>query len=294
VAVEGFAAAAGDDTNVRMNLIGSGFFRAVDVPLLAGRDFTVADARDRPSVAIVNERFVERFGLGRDAVGKRLGFGTDGALDVEIVGVVRDAKYSTVKDAIPAQLFLSWRQARFQIRDMTFYVRGARSPAQLLTAIPAVVAKLDPALPVSDLRTVDEQVRQNVGEDRLVTMLATALAVLATLLAALGLYGVLSYNVAQRQREIGLRLALGADAGNVRALVLRQVGWMAGVGMPVGLVAAVALGLAASSLLFGLQATDVPSLLLSVAVLSCVVLAASYLPARRASRVDPVVALRAE
>jgi ABC-type antimicrobial peptide transport system permease subunit len=264
------------------------------MPLLAGRDFTVADARDRPSVVIVNESFVERFGLGRDAVGKRVGFGPEGALDVEIVGVVRDAKYSTVKGEIPAQLFGARRQARFQIRDMTYYVRAAQSPAQLLTAIPAVVAKLDPALPVSDLRTVDEQVRQNVGEDRLVTMLATALAVLATLLAALGLYGVLSYTVAQRTREIGLRIALGAPPARLRAMVLRHVAWMGTLGGVIGLACAALLGKAAAGMLFGLPPTDPPTLVGAVLLLGLVILGAGYLPARRASKIDPVVALRSE
>jgi ABC-type antimicrobial peptide transport system permease subunit len=177
---------------------------------------------------------------------------------------------------------------------MTFYVRTAQARADALVMIRKILATLDPNLPATYLRTFDQQVEQNTSLDRLVAILAAALAGGATLLAALGLYGVLSYTIAQRQREIGLRLALGADAGRVRAMVLRQVGWMAGIGVPLGLLAAVGLGFAASSLLFGLRATDPPSLILSLVVLCVVVLGASYWPARRASRVDPVIALRSE
>jgi ABC-type antimicrobial peptide transport system permease subunit len=147
---------------------------------------------------------------------------------------------------------------------------------------------------VNDLRTVDQQVRENVSDDRLVTMLATALATVATVLAALGLYGMLSFTVTQRTREIGLRLALGAGRRQLRHMVLSQVAWMGIVGGIAGLVAALALGRVAARLLFGLEATHAPAYFGAAAVLVLVVGAAAYLPARRASRIDPVAALRAE
>jgi ABC-type antimicrobial peptide transport system permease subunit len=261
---------------------------------MSGRDFSTADTVNRPPVAIVNERFAERFGLGRDAIGKRIELRFREEADTEIIGVVRDSKYSTVKDPVPAQLFLPRRQAPFPINDLTFYVRSAGAdPAQLLNAIRQVVASADPTLPVNDLRTVDQQVRENVSEDRLVTTLATALATIATVLAALGLYGMLSYTVAQRTRELGLRLALGAAPRQLRHMVLSQVARMGIVGGVAGIVAALALSQAAAGLLFGLEATHAPAYFGATALLVLVVGAAAYLPARRASRIDPVAALRA-
>jgi predicted permease len=295
VGVESFEAPASNDANVRFNIIGAGFFGTVGVPLMSGRNFSAADTANSPLVAIVNERFAERFGLGRDAIGKRIDLGFREEAGTEIIGVVRDSKYSTVKDPVPAQLFLPRRQAPFPINDLTYYVRSAGAdPTQLLNAIPQVVARADPTLPVNDLRTVDQQVRENVSDDRLVTMLATALATVATVLAALGLYGMLSFTVTQRTREIGLRLALGAGRRQLRHMVLSQVAWMGIVGGIAGLVAALALGRVAARLLFGLEATHAPAYFGAAAVLVLVVGAAAYLPARRASRIDPVAALRAE
>jgi predicted permease len=296
VVVEGYEADPDARTTAFYNFVNTGFLQTLGIQLLSGRDFSDADREGRPGVAIVNREFARRYGLGDDAVGKRVGLSDgpgDDALDIEIVGVIADTAYSNVKQPPSPQIIVPRRQAR-ATGFATFYVRTTEAPGAAFTTVRNTVAALDPNLPATGLRTVEQVVEENTSLDRLMATLAAALAIGATLLAALGLYGVLSYTIAQRQREIGLRLALGADAGNVRGMVLRQVGWMAGIGMPVGVVAAIALGLAASSLLYGLQATDVPSLLLSAAMLSCVVLAASYLPAWRASRVDPVVALRAE
>jgi predicted permease len=296
VAVEGYEANPNAPTDAALNLVGTGFLRTLGISLLAGRDFTDSDIENRPQVAIVNREFAHRYGLGDAAVGKRVGLleGVgDDALDIEVVGLIADTAYSDVKKAPHPQILVPRRQGR-PIGFMTFYVRTAQAPGDALAMIRKVVATLDPNLPATNLRTLEQQVEQNTSLDRLVAILAAALAAGATLLAALGLYGVLSYTIAQRQREIGLRLALGADAARVRGMVLRQVGWMAGIGVPVGLLAAVGLGFAASSLLFGLKSTDAPSLILSLVVLSLVVLGASYLPARRASRVDPVIALRSE
>jgi ABC-type antimicrobial peptide transport system permease subunit len=173
-------------------------------------------------------------------------------------------------------------------------VRGDQSPETFLAAIPRVVARVDSNLSVIEPRTFDSQVRRNVRTDWLLVTLSGTLALVATLLAALGLYGVLSYMVAQRTREIGLRLALGAEPAGVRRMVLKQVGWMAGLGVPAGIVAALVIGNLAASFLFGLTPSDPRAVLAAVALLTGAVFAASYWPARRASRVDPAVALRAE
>ena len=294
VSVEGFE--AGPDTNrsVAFNNVGPGFFRAVGMPLVRGREFTPADAEGSPKVVIVNEAFTRRFNLGADAIGKRMRVGRgQGPLDLEIVAVSRDAKYSDVKRPVVAQFFTPYRQSD-SMGFGYFYVRTALAPEQLLTAIPNVVKALDPNLPVNNLKTMDAQIRENVFMDRMISVLSTGFALLATLLAAIGLYGVLAYTVAQRTREFGVRMALGADGGRVRGLVLRQVAVMAAIGGLVGLAAALGIGRAAESLLFEIKGYDPRVLALSAAVLGLVTLAAGYLPALRASRIDPMKALRYE
>ena len=176
---------------------------------------------------------------------------------------------------------------------MSFYVRSPQ-PGTLLRAIPGVVKRLAPGVPIEQLKTMPQQVRDNVFLDRMISILSTTFAVLATLLAALGLYGVLAYSVAQRTREIGVRMALGADAERVRRMVLRQVSVLLAVGGVIGLAGALALGRAASSLLYGMKGNDPGVFVLSLLVLTAVALGAGYLPARRASEVDPVQALRYE
>ncbi len=293
VQVQGFEDGPDIDSNSRLNEIGAGYFHTFGVPLVAGREFTPSDAAGTPKVAIVNQSFTEKFGLGRDAVGKYMsGNGAD-EMDTQIVGVVRDAKYSEVKDEVPPQFFTPYRQNE-EIGGMTFYARTSGDPAQLLRAIPGVVASLDPNLPVENLKSMPQQVRENIFLDRMISTLSAAFAALATLLAAVGLYGVLAYTVAQRTREIGVRMALGADAARVRKMVLGQVGRMLLVGGLIGIGAALGLGRAAGSLLFGLSGNDPLVVALSAVMLAAVALGAGYIPALRASRVDPMRALRYE
>lgn len=292
VAVEGFEANPDTDINSRFNMVGAGYLAALGIPLLAGREFTTSDAVGTPRVAIVNEAFARKFNLGRDAVGKRIGDrGLGSELDIEIVGLMKDAKYSEVKDEIPPQFFLPWRQDSL-VGSLNFYVRSSLAPEQLLQSIPRVIATLDPNLPVEELRTLPQQVSENVFLDRMISTLSAAFAMLATLLAAVGLYGVLAYTVAQRTREIGVRMALGANAGMVRAMVLRQVGVMMLVGGGIGMAAAVALGRGAQSLLFGVQGFDALATAGAATLLTLVALSAGYLPALKASQVDPMRALR--
>lgn len=292
VSVEGYKRTPDEDANARFNEIGRGYFRTTGTPLLSGREFTRADAGKSPKVAIVNEEFARRFGLGRGAVGKRIGMGS-GELDIEIVGLARNAKYSEVKDTVPPLFFLPYRQDP-EIGDLNFYVRAAGDPARVLAAIPKMVANIDPNLPVEGLKTLEAQARENVFLDRFIGVLSTSFAVLATLLAAVGLYGVVAYSVAQRTREIGLRMALGAGPSEVRRMVLRQVAWMTVVGGALGLAAGLYLGRAARSLLYELQGYDPIVIAGSIAGLALVALAAGYIPARRAAAIDPLGALRFE
>ena len=277
-------------TYAASNSVSSGFFAALSIPLERGRGFTAADRIGAPRVAVVNESFVRKFDLGDEAIGTR--FGLDGpARDVEIVGVAGDAKYSLVKAEIPPQIFLSRLQNPF-LGTMTFYVRAAVEPGTLMQRIRQTVARIDPNLPLANVTTLERQARENVFLDRLVMALTASLAVLATSLAAVGLYGVLAYNVVTRTRELGLRLALGAAPAEVKRMVLKQVGVKALIGGALGLAGAIALGRASEALLFGVSGYDPLVLMGAVAVLSAVVLGAAYLPARRASRVAPMEALR--
>ena len=279
-------------SSVSRNEVSPGFFGTLSIPLLQGRDFTEADRANAARVAIVNEAFVRKFHLEGAAVGTRFGL-DDERSNIEIVGVVADAKYSSVRAAAPPQLILP-RLQDDNIAALSYYVRGAIPADVLMKTIKDVVTAADPNLPVTGLRAMSEVVRDNLFTDRLVAMLAGGFAALATLLAATGLYGVLAYNVAQRTRELGLRLALGATAGGLRKMVLRQVAKIALVGMPIGLALGVALGQGAKALLYGMSGYDPIVLGGAVAVLAAVVLAAGYLPARRASSVDPMEALRYE
>jgi predicted permease len=292
VSGDGFEWAPGVDTFAQSNTVRPGFFGVVSIPLLAGRDFDAGDRTNPNGVAIVNEAFLRKFDLGSEPLGKRFTVPfTD--FDVEVVGVVGDAKYADVKSAIQPQFFTPLPRA-YDSTSMFFFARGGMEGDALTRAITRVVSTIDPELPVSDLTTMAQQVDDNVYIDRLITMLSASFAALATLLAAIGLYGVLAYNVAQRTRELGLRLALGAEPATLQGMVLRQVGVMALVGGVIGLVTAIGLGRAASALLFGLSGYEPAVLVAAVAVLAAVVLGATYVPARRASSIAPMAALRYE
>jgi predicted permease len=292
VFVEGFDPGPDADHGTRYDEIGHGYFWTLGIPLTSGREFTPADSENAATVAIVNERFARKFGLGREAVGKRMSRGTP-VLDLEIVGLVRDFKQSNLRDDAAPMYFVPHRQSNRRPGLMTFYVRtspNAGAPA----AIRQVMRRLDPNLPVERLRTMDDVVRAATTRERLMSVMVGAFAALATLVAAIGLYGMLAYTVAQRTPEIGVRIALGATRARVRWMVLRQVGLIAMVGGTIGLAAATLAGRAAQALLFGLQFHDPVVLASSIVVLLTVAFAAGFVPAERAARVDPLRALKYE
>jgi predicted permease len=292
VQVEGFTVLPDTANDARFNEVGPAFCRTLGIPLLAGREFTRADGLDSPKVAIVNEAFARKFNLGRAAVGKRMSYRSK-ELDIEIVGLAQNTKYDEVKRDAPPLFYTPYRQDD-AIGSIGFYVRTSTAPDSLLRTIPGVLARLDANLPIEDLRTMPQQVYENVFLDRLITTLALAFAALATLLAAVGLYGVLAFTVAQRTREIGLRMALGADAPRVRRMVLRQVGAMTIVGGALGIAAALGLGRLVRSLLYQLEGHDPAVVVGATVLLVAIAFGAGYVPASRASRIDPMRALRYE
>jgi predicted permease len=282
-----------EELRVLRNFVSLDFFRMFDIAQVAGREFNDTDLQR--SVAIVNEQFAERFGLASDAIiGRRVDMGgrnlnTGAVVMSEVVGVVADVRTEKVTDQIEPQVFVP-----SSFGGSKFYVRGALPPQNLLNAVRESVAFIDPTMPIVNLQTMEQQFRENIATERLVAGASTAFAVLATALAALGLYGVLAYSVAQRSREIGLRVALGAPTSRIRGMVLRQVTGMAVIGIVLGGAAAAILGRAAQSLLFGVEAGDPLMLAAAAVVLTATTLGAAYIPARRASRVDPMSVLRYE
>jgi predicted permease len=293
VYVQGYKVGPDTDHGSFYNEVNPGYFRTMGTPLIGGREFTAADSMGKAKVAIVNEAFARKFNLGNDVVGKMIGDGDDRKLDTEIVGFVRDAKYSEVKGPVPPIYFTPYRQDD-GLGELNFYVRTSLDPTALLAMLPRAVARLDPNLPLEDVRTMPQQVADNVFLDRFISVLSAAFGVLATLLAAIGLYGVLAYTVAQRTREIGLRIALGAEPGRVRRMVLRQVGLMTLVGGVIGLGSAVWVGRTAESMLYELKGYDPVVLVLSAVALSLVAFAAGSIPAHRAAHIEPMQALRYE
>jgi predicted permease len=295
VAVEGFKAGPDTNSNSRYNEVGPGYFKTMGIQLIAGREFTRSDSLEAPKVAVVNEAFAKKFNLGPEVVGKRIGSGSGNSspLDTEIVGFVRNAKYSEVRDAVPPLFFRPYMQDD-SVGAMAFYVRTSVEPEGFLQNVRKVVASIDPNLPLEDVRTMSEQVKENVFLDRMISTLSAAFASLATMLAAVGLYGVLAYTVAQRTREIGLRMALGAAPGRVRRMVLGQVGIMTAIGGAFGLLAGALAGRGASALLFEMKPYDPIVLIVSAILMALVAFGAGFIPAHRASRVEPMRALRYE
>ncbi len=247
-----------DAPHSRMNRIGPDYFVTLGIPLLEGRAITWADDANAPKVCVVNETFAKKVLPGKRAIGQRIGIGgPDDKPDTEIVGVVRDSKGSQVSEEPNPFAYLPYLQNP-HLGDLNFYVRTEQDPAQLASALRAAVKRLDPQLPVDDLKTLNAQLKESLLTERLTMMLSVAFGSLAALLAAIGIYGVLAFAVAQRRQEIGVRMALGADPAAVRRLILGEVVRFVLVGAVIGLPVAYAVARVVESILFGVHASDVP------------------------------------
>lgn len=293
--IEGFANPDRRDLTASYAEIAPGFFSTMGASLLNGREFRRSDNATAPKVAIVNETFAKKYFPSQNPIGMHFGQGSsfDTKMDTEIVGVVKDFKYSEVRNEARAVFYLPYRQSR-TIGPLYYYVRTSIGPNQFFDLIRGEVRNLDPNVPISSMKTMQAQINENLFLDRMMSTFASIFALLATILAAIGLYGVLAYTVERRTREIGIRMALGADPLRVRGLILGQVALLVGIGVAIGVAGALGAGKLFESILFGVQSANPVVLVLAPACLIAVSLLAASVPARRATKIDPMRALRYE
>lgn len=293
--VEGHQAKDGEDMQAFMNSVSPGYWKTMGIPLLEGRDFDSRDAGDKITVAIVNRKFAEHFFGSNTPIGRHVGFG-DGPKskrEIEIVGVAENTLYEGPRDGIHRQAFVPFLQTGFPAAT-SFYVRTTMDSNAMFAQLRRTMSGLDAAMPIYQMRTLENQLDETLGTERLIATLSAAFGALATLLAALGLYGVMAFAVARRTREIGLRMALGAQRGQVVWMVMREALLLLGIGLAIGAPAAFALSRLVTSQLFSVSPADGGTAVLALAVLSLVAAGAGFLPARRASAIDPIRALRYE
>jgi predicted permease len=267
------------------------YFATMEMPLIAGRAFTERDNQTAPKVVIINETAARKYFANENPIGQRFGTSPEQSGDLEIVGILRDTKYDSVRDNVPPTMFVPALQGR---PAALFQVRTAADPAIFIAAIREAVRQADPDVPLMDLATQAEQIDKNLQQERVFAQAYAMFGALAMLIASIGLFGLMSYSVARRTNEIGIRMALGAESRHVIRLVMSESMTLVLLGIVVGLAAALAAGRLVTALLFGLAATDAVSLIAATAVMLIVSSIAAYLPARRAARVDPLVALHYE
>lgn len=295
MSVEGYRHQDGEDMQAFMNAVSPGYWKTMGVPLLEGRDFDHRDEGNEITVAIVNRKFATHFFGQRSAVGRRLGFGTGPGtkLTIEIIGVVEDSLYEGPREGVRRQVFVPNFQSNFPA-SATFYVRTNLPSETMFGALRAQIAKIDPVMPVYEMKTLENQLDETLRTERFIAALSAAFGGLATLLAAMGLYGVMAFVVAGRTKEIGVRMALGAQQSSVVWLVMREVLLLLAGGLVIGIPAAYLVSRYVSSQLFNVQPADPLSASAAVAILTLVALGAGFLPAKRASGIDPMQALRYE
>ncbi len=294
--VEGYNAPPDEDYIVEVPDVTPSFFHAMQEPVLAGRSFSEDDDATHPPVVIVNESFAKHyFSTSAAAIGRRIARGEDIKTPayMTIVGVTRDTKHSNLRDAVIPTVFTPLKQQKMA-DQLYLYVRTATQPEQAFAMVRQTIKQIAPGLAVDEMRTMDEQIDMTLSNERMIELLAISFGLLATMLAGVGLYGVLAFSTAQRTREIGIRIALGSTRLAVSRLVLLDVLQLAGIGVVVAIPCSILLGRLLQSQLFGVSTADPFTLVAVVFLIAMVALLAAVIPARRASSVDPTTALRAE
>jgi len=279
------------EPNYYLNWVSTDYFKTLGTPILQGRDFNRWDRKDVQPVAIVNQRFASHFWPGQNAIGKRFRWG-GWKSDVVIVGVVANTKYQTIREE--PQFIYYLPVAQQHASGLTLYVRTVGDSDRMISSVRDIVRALDPKLPVYNIKTLEAQIDSQLSQERILASLSTFFSAAATLLAALGLYGVVAYSVKRRYHEIGVRLALGAQRPDVIWLVLRESLLLVVIGIAIGVPAALAATRLIASVLFGVNPADPLTYSLATLLMLAVAGFAGYLPARRATRIDPMVALRYE
>lgn len=296
VFVQGRIPAPGENTTALMNMIGPDFFKTLRIPLLQGRDFTLRDSASAPEVAIINESMARYYFGHEPPVGKRLSFQGPGEGEIEIIGVAKDIKYSSLRETAPRMIYVPYLQTPSVSLPfgMTLEIRTAGIPDSYIGSVRDAIRSVESEIPILAFTTAAEQVNESLGQDRLVAKLSSLFGVLALVLASIGLYGVMTYMVTRRTAEIGVRMALGAQRSDVLRMVLRESLGLVAVGLALGALVWLALGWLVSSQLYDVTPYDPLTLGIVLVMLTWVALVACYIPARRATKVDPMVALRQE
>jgi predicted permease len=294
VTVEGYRAGEDENTHVSEDGASPNYFRTMGIPIIAGREFEERDRAGAQKVVVVNEAFAKRFANAGNLLGKHIAFSTGNVVpDFEIIGIVRDSKYISLREEPQPFVWTEFGQEE-RLDGATFYVRAVRGGYTLWPDIRRLIRNMDANLPLYEMQSMQVRVEESIYGDRMVAVLASAFGALATLLAAIGLYGVVAFNVARRTAEMGVRMALGAMPRDVSTLVMREVGWMVASGAGIGLATSWMLGRYVQSQLFGVTTKDPLVFAGAVIILGAVAVAAGFIPARRASGIDPIEALRYE
>jgi predicted permease len=295
VTIDSYSPKTGELPDAHMNFLSPNYFKTMQISLLTGRDFRLTDSLKAQKVCIVNETFAKKYFGTVNAEGHRIGMGIDPGTktDITVVGVSRDTKYESMREQIPPEVFRPIQQVDFA-SGITVYVRTARDPENMFTSIQRRVRDLDPNLPVFKMITLEKQMDDSLVTERLVASLSSGFGFLATILASIGLYGMLAYAVARRTREIGIRMAIGAGRMDVLWLVMRETLQLLGIGIALALPLSWLLTQSIRSQLYGIEPNDPVSIAAAVFVIASVGVLAGYVPARRAAQVHPLVALRYE
>jgi predicted permease len=292
VRVEGYHAKDGEDMNPDVNEVGPNFAGALGMQLVEGRDFTARDRLGAPEVTVINETMAHKYFGSESPLGRHIGFGgPDKGLNIEIVGVVRDGRVRNLREGAPRAVYVPYLQDD-NPGSANFYIRTLGAPGDLAASVRRQIGNIDSNLPVARLRTMERQLDQLLFMERLVALLSALFGLLATLLAAIGLYGVMAFTVARRTREIGIRMALGAERRRVIGMVMGEVALLAMLGVVVGVPGSLVLGKYVRAQLFGIEPNDPLTIAVATATLAAIALIAGFIPARRATRVSPAIALR--